>query len=225
MKKSLIVAGLLLAGANSLSASDYIGISYTTGSQTLDNSRGEIDIKGYRLSVHRNTDTYMLNGVVCKANAESSNVILRGESFSIEDDATIFGIGGGYKIINTNNIFIAPSLCYSKYSSSQATITKNSTGNSSYHLVGEEDSDNDLAISIVAGYQLNSDIDNFIYLDYTLDDDLLESKDHDDKNLEIGINYALDKNYILHCDYSKDMSDNEGTSNYNGFTIGLAVKF
>jgi len=75
MKKSLILASLLLAGT-SVIASDYIELDY--GAIKLSNSNGTIDYVGHGISWERNTEQYILSVGYSKSNAKSSRLILDG---------------------------------------------------------------------------------------------------------------------------------------------------
>jgi hypothetical protein len=77
MKKSLILASLLLAGT-SVIASDYIELDYGNGAIKLSNSNGTIDYVGHGISWERNTEQYILSVGYSKSNAKSSRLILDG---------------------------------------------------------------------------------------------------------------------------------------------------
>ena len=69
LKKSLIVASLLLAGTSAV-ASDYIDFGYSTGTSKLSNSNGTLDITGYSVGFTRNTKDYILKGNIKKYKSE-----------------------------------------------------------------------------------------------------------------------------------------------------------
>jgi len=221
MKKSLILASLLLAGTNMV-ASDSIDFDYGMGTTKLDNSNGTIDSTGYSISLNRNTEKYILSSSFSKGNSESSKIILSGTEFSYNNDYTSLEIFGAYKVKLINNIFLAPYLAYNTSSWSDEPYTKISTGQKYSSL---ETSDTNLKTGIAVGINLNNDIDNYAYIAYTLDDDLLESKDYDHHTLNIGVKYKINTRYIMNCNYSQDLSNDEGISSSSGFVFGVGYIF
>jgi hypothetical protein len=75
MKKSLILASLLLVGTSSI-ASDYIDLKYGVGAVEYDNSNGIIDIDAYSASLKRNTENYILYVGIVKGTAKSQKWII-----------------------------------------------------------------------------------------------------------------------------------------------------
>jgi hypothetical protein len=221
IKKSLIVASLLLAGTSAV-ASDYIEFGYSTGTTTLSNSNGSIDSTGYSIGFTRNTNDYIIGGSIAKSKMDSSRITLGGVDYSYDNNIVSFGFGGGYKILKKDNIFAGPYAIYSSWNGDCTPFTKISTGQK---YTTDENSDTDLEIGLTIGYTLNNDVDSYIYVDYSLDDDILESKDHDDHNLEIGIEYKINKKIILQASYSKDMLNDEGISSYSDISLGMGYIF
>jgi hypothetical protein len=187
MKRSFILASLLLAGTSAI-ASDYIAFDYGIGTIKLSNSNGNIDTDGYHISWNRNTEQYIFSAGYAKIYSVSSRLILGDAKYSYDYDIQGFDVGGAYKITLQDKIFFAPWLSYDTSSGKGTLYTKNGTGQK-YPLT--ENSDTDLKARIVFGYNLKNNVDSYVYISYTLDDDLLESKDHDDHNLDLGIKYKI----------------------------------
>ena len=220
MKKTLVLASLLLVGTSSI-ASNYIKLGYGVGAIEYDNSNGIIDIDAYGASLHRNTENYILYVGISKGTAKSQKWIINGSEYSLDMDSTGAVITGAFKIKLQKKIFFAPWLKYVR-STTKGTVTNIETEKK---ITLEEDTDTDISTGVMFGYSLKDDVDSFAYVSYTFDDDLRESENYDNHTLELGINYAISTQFILNGSYSKDLSNEEGISNSSSSSFSVGYIF
>jgi hypothetical protein len=117
MKKSLVLASLLLVGTSSI-ASNYIEIGYgvrKTESYGIvaDDPNYTGDTDGYWVSWNRNTKNYILAVRFNKNNAKISKRIVLGEELDYDGELTYGSINGALKVKLLEKIFFAPWLSYS----------------------------------------------------------------------------------------------------------------
>ncbi len=221
IKKSLILAGLMISSSN-LVASDFINIGYSTGSTSYTNGSSDIDDKGTSFSFKRIHTDYLLTVGYAKVTAESNKLIFSdepNETYKYDYDGSGFGLGFAYKVIKKDEIFFAPYLSYS-INSFDTKFTRNSDG---AKFVGTETSDNDLEVSFMFGYDYAED--SFAYVDYSIDDDILESEDEDYNALTLGINHKLNDKFKIDFSYSQDMSNPDNRKSSSSIFFGLGYKF
>jgi hypothetical protein len=220
MKKSLILASLLLVGTSSI-ASDYIDLEYEVGATEYDNSNGIIDIDGYSASLKRNTENYILYVGILNGTAKSQKWIIDDSEYSLDMDMSGAYITGAFKIKLQKKIFFAPWLQYYR-STTKGSVTNINTEKK---IALENDTDTDISTGVMFGYSLEDDVDSFAYVSYTLDDDLRESENYDNHALTFGINYAINTQFIFSSSYSKDLSNKEGISNSSSSSFSIGYIF
>jgi hypothetical protein len=231
MKKSLVLASLLLIGTSSI-AGNYMKLEYEVGANecdktTLGNPKSACDYDGYRISWNRNAKKYILAAGYLNSNSKKSKYIYNDTEMSYDSEDTHVYIDGALKIELSKNIFFAPWLSYAD-NSKKYRYTTLSTGKKTYY---EGSSDTDLSTGVYVGYSLKHDVDSYAYLSLTIDDDLLEVEEHDYHHLKFGINYAINVDYILSGSYSQNLSkdklENGETTviNSSSFVFGVGYIF
>lgn len=220
MKKITKVSllSLLTIGALNAIAGDYISLGYGSGSISYSDS-ADFDYAGQQISYYKIDKDYIINAGIAKIKAETTYDD-SGEIYDYEMTSTGFGIGGNYKIIKNNGIFVAPGISYFKLNEGDYDFTRQSDG---YTLSGTTESDADLSVDIMIGYDYAED--SFAYMNYCLDDDILESEDEDYNTLSLGIVHKVNDKINLSFSYNTDMSNPDGQESSSGYSIGIGYQF
>jgi hypothetical protein len=88
-----------------------------------------------------------------------------------------------------------------------------------------ESKDTDIRTGVMLGYSLKDDVDSYIYLSLTINDNLRESEEHDDHRLKFGIKYAINTKFIWSWSYAKDLSKKDSISNSPSSTFSVGYIF
>jgi hypothetical protein len=236
MRKSLILASLLLIGTNSI-ASNYMKLEYKTSTAKFNeietnNPNFTIDSDGYAISWNRDAEKYSLAAGYFNSKTEISRYInsnVGNTEVSYDSESTKIYIDGALKIQLLNKVFFAPWLSYTD-DSTKYRYTTLSTGKKTYY---EGSSDTDLRTGVYIGYSLKQDVDSYAYVSLTIDDDLFEVDEHDYHDLTIGVNYAINADYILSGSYSQNLSKDKvdddtnkiSSVNSSSFVFGVGYIF
>jgi hypothetical protein len=218
MRKSLILANLLLIGTSSI-ASNYMKLEYGANTAKFDETKSNnpnytLRTDGYAISWNRDARKYSLAVGFFNSKTKISRYInsdVGDAEVSYDGENTKVYIDGALKIKLLNKIFFAPWLSYTD-NSTKYRYTTLSTGKKTYY---EGSSDTDLRTGVYVGYCLKHNFDSYAYVSFTIDDDLLEVKEHDYHDLKIGINYAINADYILNGSYSQNLLKDKINNNTN----------
>jgi len=186
-----------------------------------------VDTDGYQVLWNRNTKNYILAVGFGKSNAKISKRIVLGEELNVDAELTYGSINGALKIKLLEKIFFAPRLSYSrgKYKYRVTQPERKRFRFAKKDTPYSEVKDTDIHTDVMLGYSLKDDVDSYIYLSLTIDDDLHESEEHDDHTLKFGINYAINTKFIWGWSYAKDLSNNKEDSISNSSSSSFSVGY
>jgi hypothetical protein len=218
IRKSLVVAGLLFSNSV-LIGSDFLNIGYGTGSVSYDNGSDDIKYKGIEFSLKRINSEYLSSISYTTVTADSDKMVIDNKSYKYDFDGSGISIDFAYKIIKKDEIFFAPYTSFNM-TSFKHKFTRNSDGTK---FEGTETSDNDLEVGFMVGYDYADD--SFAYIDYSIDDDILESDDNDYNTLTVGVEHKLDKQFNINFSYSKDISNPDNQTSSSSMSFGFGYKF
>ena len=221
IKKSLVVASLLLAGTCAV-AGDYINIGVGTSTTSYTDGSDNIDGKWSSLFYNKIHKDYLLTIDYSKASADTAKLVFSdepNETYKYDYDGSRIGIYFAYKILKRDKVFFAPYLMYSKF----LFDTKFTRNSDNALFTGTETSDDDLNIGFMLGYDYAED--SFTYVEYSLDNDILESEDNDYNTLSLGIHHKLYDKFSINFAYFQDMSNPDDQKSSEGIAIGVGYKF
>ena len=208
-----------------LLASDLVSLDYGIVEWKSSTDKDNIaKIYVYSFSFTKNTEKYMFNAGIAKGNMEMENVAIESDYYLVESDFTSYGVDFAYKVINKNHFIVAPSLSFSMYQDGDnLTYISNTTGKS-VTIASQKNDDTDISLSLNVMYQLDEDIDNYIYITYNIDNDLRESEDFDYHSVSVGFSYKIYQKLYTSISFSKALDVEEGTKELSSFSFGLAYK-
>ena len=209
-----------------LLASDLVSLGYGIGvwkSSTDEDNIAKIYMYGFAFT--KNTETYILNAGIAKGKTEIENVAIESDYYLVESDFTAYGADFAYKVINKNHFIVAPSLSFSMYQDGDSiTYTNNRTGIQNKIVQSQKNDDTGISLSLNVMYQLDEDIDNYIYITYDIDDDLRESEDFDYHSVRVGFSYKIYQKLYTTIRFSKALDVEEDTKELSSLSFKLTYK-
>ena len=214
MKK--IISFLMIL--STLNAVEYLDIEY--GQSVTNYTDGDtLTVKGYAFAYNEINANYLLSLSFSELPQQSSPTTVSGVQYDYQFKGSGYGIGFAYKVLQLDEIFIAPILSYN-YTSIQYNHRRLSDGATTSLTTS---SDSDLSLSIMSGYDYAES--SFIYISLKVDSDLLESEDRDNHNLKIGITHMLNRNFMGGVAYSRQLSTKDTIDDSTSMSINIGFIF